>query len=100
VLSCLRTSHLRHVFASAPDLWVGWNAKVGGFVYVQLFSTVELAAFEARYLRLEETGLADQFVISQHIAPYKGSPVPGIMKCLGGRMISKPPRRQAGRFHF
>jgi len=95
VLSCLRRGHLQHVTTSGPGyLWVGWDAKVGGFLYVQYYKTLSLATRQAKFLRDEESGVASHLVIAQHITPYNGSPVPAIVKCLHGRMISKPPKKQ------
>jgi hypothetical protein len=100
VTKCLRKAHLRDITASGSQLWVAYDLKAGGFVYVQRYSSLKSALKEAKFLSAEESGLAATLVISQHIAPYKGSPIPGITKCLGGKMISKPPKKQTGTYTF
>jgi hypothetical protein len=100
VVSCLKKAHLVSVFRSASDLWDGWDSKVGGFVYAQAYPTGKSALSEARFLSDEETGISGRLVISQHIAPYKGSPVPTIVKCLGGKMVSKTPSSGGGVYKF
>jgi hypothetical protein len=99
VMSCLRKGRLQHVTTTARSLWVGWEKQVDGFVYVQIYPNVKSAKAEGKLLRKEESGVANRLVISQHIAPYQGSPVPRITKCLGGKMVSKPPKKNGG-FHF
>jgi hypothetical protein len=97
----MRRGHLAQVTTSGIGfLWLGEVTNVGGFVYVQYYSTVRVATREAKLLADEESGVAKRLVISQHIAPYHGSPVPQITKCLHGRMISKQPQKQPGHFHF
>jgi hypothetical protein len=100
VIGCLRKSKLLAITASSSSLWEGWDPKVGGFVYVQMYPTLKSARAQAKHLADEESGLAKRLVISQHIAPYHGSPVPLVVKCLGGKMISKPPPSQNGTFNF
>jgi hypothetical protein len=100
VMSCLRKAHLQNVYKNASFLWDGYDMKVGGFVYVQRYSSLKSARTEAQFLSDEESGLAGTLVISQHIVPYQGSPVPKVTKCLGGKMISKPPKKQTGTFTF
>ena len=101
VLACMRRSHLQHVTTSGIGfLWLGTVTKLGGFLYVQYYSTSRVATREAEFLRDEESGVAKRLVISQHVAPYYGSPVPQITRCLHGRMISKQPRKKPGHLHF
>jgi hypothetical protein len=101
VVSCLRQAHLKPVVTSGVGfLWEGWVAKLGGFVYAQYYPTLKRATYEAKLLRREESGLAQRIVISEHVAPYPQSPVPKIVRCLHGRMITKQPRKQSGHFHF
>ncbi len=100
VMRCLRKAHLRDVTANGDIMWLGYDLKVGGFVYVQRYPTLKSARTEAKFLSDEESGLASTLVISQHIAPYTGSPVPKITKCLGGKMVSKPPKKQTGTYGF
>jgi hypothetical protein len=89
VMACLRKDHLKDITASSKSLWVAWVPTAQSFVYVQKYATTKQALAEARFLRDEESGLSTKLVITQHIAPYSGSPVPTVVKCLGGRMISK-----------
>jgi hypothetical protein len=96
VLACLHKVHLKDVTASSKSLWVAWEPAVGGFVYVQKYRTSKSALAAARFLRDEESGLSTRLVISQHIAPYPASPVPSVVKCLGGRMISGKPKPGTG----
>jgi hypothetical protein len=100
VSACLHKARLTHVTSSAGQLWVGWDPKVYGFVYVQKYANVHEALSEAEFIKAEESGVAGRLAVSQHIAPYKGSPVPGIVKCLGGRMVSKSPKKNPGKFTF
>jgi len=101
VVRCLRSAHLKPVVTSGVGfLWEGWIAKVAGFVYAQFYPTLKQATHEAKLLRLEESGLAHRIVISQHIAPYPQSPVPQVVRCLHGRMITKQPKKGPGHFHF
>jgi hypothetical protein len=101
VVGCMHSAHLKPVVTSGRGfLWEGWIAKIGSFVYAQYYPTLKQATQEARLLRLEESGLAQRIVISQHVTPYPASPVPKIVKCLHGRMITKQPKKHSGRFHF
>ena len=101
VVACLRRAHLKPVVTSGVGfLWEGWIPKLSGFVYAQYYPTLKEATREAKLLRLEESGLAQRIVISQHITPYVGSPVPKIVRCLHGRMITKQPKKNPGRLHF
>lgn len=100
VRACLRRAHLAHITSSNDSLWVAWDPKAYGFVYVQKYASAKAALAQARLIKAEESGVAGRLGISQHIAPYKGSPVPVIVRCLGGRMISKRPAKSPGRFTF
>lgn len=101
VVTCLRRAHLKPVVTSGPGfLWEGWIAKIGGFVYAEYYPTLKEARFQAREMRLEESGLAHQIVISEHVSPYAGSPVPKVVRCLHGQMITKQPKKSPGHFHF
>jgi len=101
VVTCLRRAHLKPVVTSGVGfLWEGWIPKLAGFVYAEYYPTLKEATRQANLLRQEESGLAHRIVISQHVTPYAGSPVPKIVKCLHGRMITKQPRRGPGHFHF
>lgn len=92
IASCMRKSHLIRVARSASYLWFGWDRRVDDFVYAQLYVTAKSAKAEARVLSKLETGLAGRLVVKQPIAPYRGSPVSQIVRCLHGKMISKPPK--------
>ncbi|HEY2653039.1 MAG TPA: hypothetical protein VGI50_14025 [Solirubrobacteraceae bacterium] len=101
VVGCLHRAGLKPVVTSGVGfLWEGWIANLGSFVYAQYYPTLKRATREAKLLRLEESGLVHRIVISQHIAPYVGSPVPKIVKCLHGLMITKQPKKNSGHFHF
>jgi len=102
VVRCLRSAHLKPVITSGVGfLWEGWIPKLSGFVYAQYYPTQKEATQQARLLRREESGLVNKrIVISQHITPYVGSPVPKIVRCLHGRMITKQPKKKPGRLHF
>jgi hypothetical protein len=101
VVGCLRRAHLKPVVTSGVGfLWEGWIPKLAGFVYAQYYPTLKEATSQARMLRREESGLASRIVISQHVTPYAGSPVPKIVRCLHGRMITKQPKTSSGHFHF
>jgi hypothetical protein len=100
VVRCLHRGGLTHATTNATFLWVGWATHVDGFVYVQLYLNHRAALKEAKFLSREESGLAGSLVISQHISPYTGSPVPRVVKCLHGKMISKPPHKRKQTFTF
>lgn len=100
VVRCLRRSGLPHSTVNATFLWVGWANGVAGFIYVQLYPSRSAALKEARFLKAEESGVAGRLVISQHVAPYAGSPVPHVVRCLHGKMISKPPHKRKQTFTF
>ena len=93
VVRCLRGAHLKPVVTSGVGfLWEGWIRTAGSFVYAQYFPTRKEATQQAKQLQREESGLAHRIVISQHVSPYVGSPVPQIVRCLHGRMITKQPK--------
>lgn len=100
VLSCLKRSRLQDINSSDRYLWFGYQSRVGSFVYVQMYTTSKSATKEARFLKDEESGVAGKLVISQRIAAYKGSPVPNVVKCLHGKMVSKPPKKSGGGYKF
>lgn len=99
VLACLRHGGTGHVSADATGLWTGFESKTGTWVYVYLYPTAAAAAARARFLRAEEVATARRFLIQQPIAPYRGSPVPSVTVCLGGK-APKPPAQKPGSFTF
>jgi hypothetical protein len=101
VLACLRRAKLANVEQSFPYLWAAYDYGVGGFVYVQLYKTAAAAAAEARFLSDEEVVATGSYLVSQHIAPYPGSPVPAIVACVSGRPFKgRPVRHHRERFVF
>ena len=99
VLTCLRRGGTGHVSADATGLWTGFDSKTGTWVYVYLYPTAAEAGARARFLRAEEVATARRFLIQQPIAPYRGSPVPSVTVCLGGK-APKPPAQKPGAFTF
>jgi hypothetical protein len=91
---------LADVSAGSRALWSGYNGKTGTFVYVYLYRTSTAARARARALSGEEVAVAGRYLISQSIAPYRGSPVPAVTVCLGGKAPPKPPGNKPGSFQF
>jgi hypothetical protein len=91
VLACLASARLTNVSAGTRVLWSGYNATTGTFVYVYLYRSNAAAAARAHALSAEEAAVAGRYLISQSIAPYRGSPVPAVTVCLGGKAPPKPP---------
>jgi hypothetical protein len=100
VTTCMRHSGLTHSTANATYLWVGWAKHIAPFVYVQLYPSSATASKEGHFLRAEESGVSGRLLITQHITPYVGSPVPRVVKCLHGKMISKQPHKRKQTFKF
>jgi hypothetical protein len=92
------------VSAASGELWSGYTATVGTFVYVYLYGTNAAATGHARRLSAEEVATAGRYVVNQSIAPYAGSPVPAVAACLGGKPIKsggpKPGKKHKGGFTF
>lgn len=92
-------ARVSHVSAASNELWTGYDLKTNTTVYVYLYPTPGAAAARARFLSAEEVAHAGRYVIQQPIAPYRGSPVPAVTICLGGKP-PKPPAKKPGSFTF
>jgi hypothetical protein len=100
VLACLARAGESHTSPGAPGFWSGYDEKTGTFVFVYLYPSVSAAAARARFLSAEEVAYAGQYLIQQAIAPYRGSPVPAVTVCLGGKAPKPPTRSRTGSFTF
>jgi hypothetical protein len=100
VVACLARAGLTQVSAGDAVLWSGYNDRTGTFVYVYLYRTHAAAAARAHALSAEEVAVAGRYLISQAIAPYRGSPVPAVTVCLGGKAPKQPPAKKPGSFTF
>lgn len=101
VLACLARAGLTHVSAGTRVVWSGYTATTGTFVYVYLYRSNAAAVARAHALSAEEVAVARRYLISQSIAPYRGSPVPAVTVCLGGKAPKQPPgTKKPGSFQF
>jgi hypothetical protein len=96
----LANAGLTHVSVGSPALWSAYEAKAGTFVYVYLDRTSAAASARARVLSAEEVAVAGRYLISQSVAPYRGSPVPSVTVCLGGKAPKTPPGQKPRSFTF
>ena len=99
VLACLAGAGERHVSAGSGGVWSGYDTNTGTFVFVYLYPSTAAASARAHSLSAEEVAHAGRYVIQQPISPYRGSPVPKVTVCLGGKAL-KAPGGKPGSFTF